>query len=70
MNIATDTAYRNRGIASSLIAFAAKTLNCGVIKAETDDDAIRFYRKYGFHIKSLGEKYPGFIRYLCTLKLL
>ena len=69
MSIATDTAYRNQGIASELISFVAANLKCRSIKAETDNDAVGFYRKYGFHVKSLGEKYPGTIRYLCTLYL-
>lgn len=69
-NIATDLAYRKQGIASKLIDFATKTLKCKVIKAETDDDAVEFYRKYGFQISSLGEKYSGYIRYLCTLKII
>lgn len=50
MSIATAPAYRNQGIASRLISFAVSTLRCGVIKAETDDDAVAFYRKYGFQI--------------------
>lgn len=70
VSIATDQAHRNQGIASRLISFAATNLKCSVIKAETDDDAVGFYRKYGFHIDSLGEKYPGTVRYLCTLNLL
>jgi ribosomal protein S18 acetylase RimI-like enzyme len=69
VSIATDIANRNQGIASGLISFAATDLKCRIIKAETDDDAVGFYRKYGFHIDSLGEKYPGTIRYLCTLNL-
>lgn len=70
VSIAADPAHRNQGIASGLISFAATNLKCSVIKAETDDDAVGFYRKYGFHIDSLGEKYPGTVRYLCTLNLL
>lgn len=69
MSIATDPAYQNQGIASRLISFSATNLKCSVIKAETDDDAVGFYRKYGFHIDSLGEKYPGTTRYFCTLNL-
>lgn len=69
VSIATDPAHRNQGIASGLISFAAANLKCSVIKAETDDDAVGFYRKYGFYIDSLGEKYPGIVRYLCTLNL-
>ncbi|PSC77189.1 N-acetyltransferase, partial [Mammaliicoccus sciuri] len=33
--------------------------------AETDNDAVGFYIKLGFKIISLGEKYPGIIRYKC-----
>lgn len=35
--------------------------------AETDRDAVEFYRKYGFEIHSLGEKYPGVDRFHCRL---
>ncbi|NYE04281.1 ribosomal protein S18 acetylase RimI-like enzyme [Bacillus niacini] len=35
------------------------------VHAETDSDAVEFYRKYGFKITSLGEKYPGVERLLC-----
>ena len=69
LGIATDPAHRNQGIASELISFFAASHKCSVIRAETDDDAVGFYRKYGFHIDSLGEKYPGTVRYLCTLNV-
>ncbi len=36
-----------------------------LIYAETDNDAVNFYWKYGFEITSLGEKYPGVERFLC-----
>lgn len=68
IGIATDPAHRNQRIGSRLITFAVETLKCGITKAETDDDAVGFYRKYGFQVDSLGEKYPGCIRYLCALK--
>nr|WP_201024033.1 hypothetical protein [Paenibacillus sp. 32O-W] len=29
------------------------------MEAETDKDAVDFYRKIGFHVTTLGEKYPG-----------
>ncbi len=70
LNIATNPSVRSKGVASKLISFAIKVLKCSIVKAETDDDAIGFYQKYGFQIVSLGEKYPGTIRYLCALKLL
>ena len=69
VSIATDPAVRNQKIASRLISHAIRALNCAIINAETDDDAVGFYRKYGFQIKSLGEKYPGIIRYFCTLNV-
>jgi ribosomal protein S18 acetylase RimI-like enzyme len=69
VSIATNPACRNQGIASELISFAATNLECRVIRAETDDDAVGFYQKYGFSSISLGEKYPGTVRYLCTLNL-
>lgn len=39
------------------------------IFAETDDDAVGFYEKCGFSVRSLGEKYPGVIRYYCILSM-
>lgn len=69
MSIATNPSVRSKGVASKLIAFASKNLNCSIIKAETDDGSIGFYRKCGFQIVSLGEKYPDTVRYLCTFKL-
>ena len=70
MSIATDPGYRKQGVASRLVSFAAKALICHVITAETDDDAVGFYRSCGFQIESLGEKHPGIVRYLCTLPLI
>lgn len=37
------------------------------MEAETDKNAVNFYRKIGFNITSLGEKYPGVERFKCTL---
>lgn len=39
-----------------------------LIYTETDNDAVDFYRKYGFEITSLGEKYPGVERFLCEFR--
>jgi len=69
VNIATDPSFRKQGVASKLVSFATDYLKCGLVKAETDDDAVGFYRKYGFQIESLGKKYPGVVRYICVLKL-
>lgn len=69
VSIATSPFFRGRGIASKLISYAVSFLKCSSVKAETDDDAVGFYRKYGFEIEELGEKYPGYPRYLCTLQI-
>ena len=69
LSIAVVSDSRHRGIGSKLITYAAEALRCTQITAETDDDAVGFYRRYGFKIKSLGEKYPNCVRYLCTLNL-
>lgn len=69
VSIAVEPACRGRGIGSGLISYAAGVLKCGEICAETDDDAVGFYRRCGFEVVSLGEKYPGIIRYWCALSL-
>ena len=67
MHIATHPDWRGMGVASRLIAFAHSAMNCREICAETDDDAVGFYRKCGFAAVSLGEKYPGVVRHRCVL---
>ena len=69
LNLAVDPSFRGKGIGSSLISSFIKNISHGKIFAETDDDAVGFYRNYGFNIKALPEKYPNCIRYLCTLIL-
>lgn len=68
VGIAVAPAFRGRGIGSELIAFAVHHLPWNEIRAETDDGAVGFYRRCGFHTAVLGEKYPGVVRYLCTLQ--
>ncbi len=69
MGIAVEPAARKRGVGAKLIDFAAQSLGCQKICAETDDGAMGFYRRCGFRVESLGEKYPGCVRYWCTLSL-
>lgn len=66
-SLAVDETYQGRGIGRKLINHIKGKYN--YIVAETDDEAITFYRKQGFVIESLGEKYPGVNRYLCTFKI-
>lgn len=66
-SLAVDETYQGRGIGKKLINHIKDKYN--YIVAETDDEAITFYRKQGFVIESLGEKYPGVNRYICTIKI-
>jgi len=35
------------------------------IEAETDEDAVHFYRSIGFRVESIGEIVPGTERFCC-----
>lgn len=37
-----------------------------IVQTETDEEAVEFYRRIGFEIESLGERYPGVERFRCT----
>ena len=65
-HIAVSSVQRGKGIGSKMINYI--TEQYPLIFAETDNDAIDFYRNFGFDITSLGEKYPGVERYLCKYK--
>jgi ribosomal protein S18 acetylase RimI-like enzyme len=64
-HLAVHPEYRGqgygRGIILELIALKAPT----AVSAETDEEAIDFYRNIGFSVTGLGEKYPGVERFLC-----
>lgn len=68
VSIGVDPAQRRRGIGSALIAGAVSRLACAELCAQTDEDAVGFYRACGFSVVSLGEKYPGCVRYLCRFR--
>jgi len=62
-HIAILADQRGKGIGSKMINYIANKYSS--IVAETDNEAVDFYRRYGFFITSLGEKYPGVERFLC-----
>ena len=64
--LAVREAYRKQGVGKGLIAYTQRQVKVP-LTAETDDDAVGFYRRCGFSVTSLGEKYPGIIRYRCIL---
>lgn len=57
--------FRGRGLGRRLVETAIARTDRPVVEAETDDDARVFYARCGFDVQSLGEKYPGTVRYLC-----
>ena len=50
LDIAVKPDYQGQGIGSKLIDFIFNSFNVNNITAETDDDAIGFYKKYGFTV--------------------
>jgi len=66
-HIAVSPAYRGRGIGREMIRYVEEHHVFSSIYAETDQDAVIFYKNNGFHIISLGEKYPGVERFGCLL---
>jgi hypothetical protein len=50
----------------AMIAAACEQFNLKELAAETDQDAVAFYRRCGFQIDTLGEKYLGVERFRCT----
>ena len=65
-HIAVSSVQRGKGIGSKMINYI--TEQYPIISAETDNDAVGFYRDFGFDITSLGEKYPDVERFLCKYK--
>jgi ribosomal protein S18 acetylase RimI-like enzyme len=57
---------RRHGLARELLTQSRKKLNLSTLTAETDRSAAGFYERSGFRVVSLGEKYPGVERFLCT----
>lgn len=66
-HIAVSPAYRGKGIGREMIRYVEDHHAFSSIYAETDQEAVLFYKNLGFHITSLGEKYPGVERFGCLL---
>ncbi|WP_249900787.1 GNAT family N-acetyltransferase [Paenibacillus sp. PK3_47] len=61
--------WRHKRLGSGMIEEIARAWGKGALKAETDHEAVVFYKKAGFSVTSLGEKYPGVERFQCILPL-
>ena len=65
LDIAVKPEYQGQGIGSKLIAFIFNSFNTQNITAETDNDAIGFYKKYGFIVADTKVKFDT-KRYVCV----
>ena len=65
-HIAVEPESRGQGYGRDMMLALIELKNPQRITAETDEEAVDFYRNIGFTIESLGEKYPGIERFQCT----
>ncbi|MFB9278384.1 GNAT family N-acetyltransferase [Cohnella cellulosilytica] len=65
-HLAVSPDYRGLGYGRGLILEVIDKKGPSVLIAETDEEAVDFYRNIGFEIESLGEKYPGTERFKCV----
>ena len=67
--IAVAPRLRGRGLGRRLLEEMARVGDHAWLEAETDRDSVRFYRRCGFSISSLGEKFAGVERFRCRRAL-
>lgn len=67
LDIAVKPEYQGQGTGSKLIDFIFNSFNAQNITAETDDDAIEFYKKYGFIVADTKVEFD-IKRYVCVCK--
>jgi ribosomal protein S18 acetylase RimI-like enzyme len=68
-HLAVEPESRGVGFGRGMILEIIEEMNPTRIVAETDEEAVEFYRRNGFVINSLGEKYPGVERFRCTYEI-
>lgn len=69
LHIAVSPAHRNRGIGRWMIQQIGQQTSARRVGAETDSDAVGFYRNCGFAITSLGRNQWGVKRFRCEMEL-
>lgn len=62
-HIATQASLRHRNIGRALVEWVASRRPGLAMVAETVTDSVGFYRRLGFTVTTLGEKYPGVERF-------
>ncbi|WP_067652152.1 GNAT family N-acetyltransferase [Nocardia harenae] len=67
LHLATAPGHRHRGLAAALLTDLRRRFPELPVRAETDSDAVGFYRRLGFAVTSLGERYPGVERFTVSL---
>jgi len=65
-HLAVSPDHRGLGYGRGLILEAIEEKKPAIVMAETDEEAVDFYRNIGFEIESLGEVYPGTERFKCS----
>ena len=65
LDIALKPEYRKRGIGKSLIDFIFTQFPIDTITAETEDEAVEFYKRCGFNVIGFGMKCNN-KRYICN----
>lgn len=68
-HLAVKPECRGAGFGRGLILELIQKLEPTTLIAETDEEAVEFYRSIGFIIESLGEKYPGVERFRCSYEV-
>ncbi|AEI41661.1 GNAT family N-acetyltransferase [Paenibacillus mucilaginosus] len=58
--------FRRIGYGRGVILELLEARKPSALRAETDEEAVDFYRGNGFSVVSLGEQYPGVERFVCT----
>lgn len=67
-HIAVRAKVRSQGVGRILIEFIRDELKFDQAEAETDDDALGFYKACGYEIESIGENSYGTQRYRCVVR--
>ncbi len=65
LDVAVKPEYQGQGIGSKLMDFIFNSFDVDSITAETDDDAIGFYKKYGFTVADTKAEFDT-KRYVCV----